>query len=365
MNRRQKLYSYAIKKVHEQHGVVSLIMAVSTTMLLGFTALAIDLGHAWMVKQELQNVADAAALAGAGQLGQMYKGMPVENQSDYILTAADKQIVVDQINSLTPNSYAGGILLAFRAEDIEVGVWDSTTKTFTAVDPGALRPTAVRVQVRRDEMANTPLPTFLAGIVGVEGIDLAASATAALTSLTIAPPGELGVPFAISENWLKTENCRRDITFHPTPDSCAGWHSFTDMDAANGHDISEIITGLTPPDGTYTTPETHAGETKFNFIGGTVASAYRELEILFDLKKTDGTWSVLVPVYGEDSAECKNPKEPITIVGFVTVTISKVKFSGKIIEAVVSCDTFESGRGGGSTVGETWDPIGTIPGLVL
>ena len=82
MNRRQKLYSYAIEKVHEQHGVVSLIMAVSTTMLLGFTALAIDLGHAWMVKQELQNVANAAALAGAGQLGQVYQGMSAEVQSE-------------------------------------------------------------------------------------------------------------------------------------------------------------------------------------------------------------------------------------------------------------------------------------------
>ena len=69
MNRPQKLDSYTIKKVHEQHGVVSLIMAISMTMLLGSAALAIDLGHAWVVKQELQNVADAkdSPSMGCGQ----------------------------------------------------------------------------------------------------------------------------------------------------------------------------------------------------------------------------------------------------------------------------------------------------------
>ena len=123
---------------------------------------------------------------------------------------------------------------------------------------------------------------------------------------------------------------------------------------------------MTPPDGSFTAPEAHVGETEFNFIGGDMTSAYRKLEILFDAQKTDGTWSVLVPVYSEESGpECSNPNVPITIVGFVTVTISKVQPPPhKIIEADVSCDTFESGRGGGSTVGETWAPIGTIPGLV-
>ena len=70
MNRCQKLYSHAIKKLHEQHGVTSLVMAISAVMLLGFTAMGIDLGHAWMVKQELQNVADAAALEN-----QLYREM--------------------------------------------------------------------------------------------------------------------------------------------------------------------------------------------------------------------------------------------------------------------------------------------------
>jgi len=365
MNRHQKLDSYAIKKVHEQHGVVSLIMAISMTMLLGSAALAIDLGHAWVVKQELQNVADAAALAGAGQLGQIYQGLSSEDQGNYFLTWADWHIVVDQINSLSLTSYAGGILLAFRDEDIEVGVWDATTKTFTVVPPdtpGSPSPTAVRVQVRRDEEANTPLATYLGGIVGVEEIDISSSATAALTSVSTAAPGAIEAPMAISEAWLETGNCGGTIKFYPTGDidGCAGWHTFTDPNSSAAN-LKNIIQGLT--DGSYTSPEANTGQTLFEFNGGTLASIFNDFEALYDAKKdADGNWSLLVPVYS--GTDCSNPSGPIMIVGFVTATITSVQGApAKIIEAVVNCDTFQSGRGNGST-GGALTPIGTIAGLV-
>ncbi|MEC4681641.1 MAG: Tad domain-containing protein [Nitrospirota bacterium] len=366
MNRRQKLYSYAIEKVHEQHGVVSLIMAVSTTMLLGFTALAIDLGHAWMVKQELQNVADAAALAGAGQLGQVYQGMSAEDQGNYFLTSADKQVVVNQINSLSPNSHAGGTSLAFRTEDLEVGVWDSTTKTFTPVppdDPASPRPTAVRVQVRRDETANTPLATFLGGLVGVEGISITASATAAMTSITTASPGVLGAPIAVSQEWLEAGNCGGNIKFYPTGDieGCAGWHTYTDPDSSAAN-LKGIIQGLTG--GSYTSPETKAGQTIFEFNGGALASIFNSFEALYNANKdAAGNWSVLVPVYS--ATDCSNPSGPILIVGFLTVTITSVQGApSKIIEAVVNCNTFEAGRGDGQSGGPATTPLGIIPSLV-
>ena len=44
-------------------------------VLLSFVALAIDVGYMVVVKNELQNVADAGALAGARQLGDIYEPM--------------------------------------------------------------------------------------------------------------------------------------------------------------------------------------------------------------------------------------------------------------------------------------------------
>ena len=49
-------------------GAVSIIVALALTALLGLGALSIDLGRAWNLETELQNAADAAALACAGQL---------------------------------------------------------------------------------------------------------------------------------------------------------------------------------------------------------------------------------------------------------------------------------------------------------
>ena len=51
---------------HQQHrGAVVAWTAVSMTMLLGMTALAVDSGYLYNVKADLQNAADAAALAAA------------------------------------------------------------------------------------------------------------------------------------------------------------------------------------------------------------------------------------------------------------------------------------------------------------
>ena len=44
------------------------LAAIGLLSLLGFAALAIDVGYLFVVRNELQNAADAAALAGAGHL---------------------------------------------------------------------------------------------------------------------------------------------------------------------------------------------------------------------------------------------------------------------------------------------------------
>ena len=49
----------------DQKGTVIVLFALTLTVLLGFTALAIDIGDLYVGRNELQNAADAAALAGA------------------------------------------------------------------------------------------------------------------------------------------------------------------------------------------------------------------------------------------------------------------------------------------------------------
>lgn len=58
-----------------QRGAVVIAFGVSIFVLFGFMALVIDLGRTYVVRTELQNAADAAALAGAKQLDQTAAGV--------------------------------------------------------------------------------------------------------------------------------------------------------------------------------------------------------------------------------------------------------------------------------------------------
>ncbi len=49
----------------EQRGVIAIVVALLFLGLIGVAALAIDVVHLFLVKNELQNAADAGSLAGA------------------------------------------------------------------------------------------------------------------------------------------------------------------------------------------------------------------------------------------------------------------------------------------------------------
>ena len=52
-----------------QRGSMLVTASLFFIILIGFAALAVDVGHMMIARNELQNAADAAALAGANCLG--------------------------------------------------------------------------------------------------------------------------------------------------------------------------------------------------------------------------------------------------------------------------------------------------------
>jgi len=56
-------------KLRDESGVTTAVIALMLPLFLGMGALVIDLGMAWQVRRQLQNCADAAALAAAVDLG--------------------------------------------------------------------------------------------------------------------------------------------------------------------------------------------------------------------------------------------------------------------------------------------------------
>ena len=75
--------NYQIKdtKAANSQGSVLVLVSLLLVVFLGISALAIDVGYLTTTKNELQNVADAAALAATGELGLIYMSLGATTMS--------------------------------------------------------------------------------------------------------------------------------------------------------------------------------------------------------------------------------------------------------------------------------------------
>jgi hypothetical protein len=348
----------------DRRGVTAIVVGIIIIILFGFVALAVDIGYVMVTRNELQNIADAAALGATRKLGTIYEPMSYAEHQNYV---CDPSTIIAVGKEVALKNQAAGQNITINDEDIKIGRWDSTNKTLTTT---LEQPDAVSVIARRDRSANGPIITFFARILGIDNVDVSAKATAALTGISRIGSGGLPIPVGISKEWFeKPEFCNQPIKFYPTGtlEGCAGWHTY-DSKTHSASQLRSILEGL--KNGTYQSPETIAGVSEFNFTGGDVASAFDEMKALFDAMKilNDGnvdsdndptTWTTNVVVYDRD--DCSNPQNEIKIVGFATVKIIEVMGpSPKIINAEVKCEDVEQGRGSG----EKYGTKGSIPGLV-
>jgi len=349
-----KTYSQTL---NNQHGGTVLIFILIVVVLVGFLALALDIGRAYLIKQELQNVADAAALAGTRDLGGIYETMSFEDQKDFIAGSDEKASVFGKSQQIGIKNTAGQVNLNIPENDIMLGRWSMATKTFT---PTLVKPDALRVFARREKGVNGDLSANFGQILGIKNMEVSASGTAALTPIGKVPPGELDAPIGIATQWYTNGGtCGDPITFHPTgsPKGCAAWHTFDDFPGTPPK-ITSIIDDYIS--GYFESPETTAGQTAFAFNGAMPPKLFAKMQTLYDQKKDgSGNWKVFLPIY--DVNNCNPPAGMKTIVGFATANITIVDAKpSPLIEASVVCDVVETGRGGGTDYGTK----GSIPKLV-
>jgi Flp pilus assembly protein TadG len=180
----------------DDSGAVMVLTALAIVALIGFAALAIDIGHLYVVKNELQNAADAGALAGARNLAPYITANPVHPNWDSALTAAD---------SATKNNSTDKTLITNC--QVEVGYYSlihrgelqSSTISPTSVDVPAVKVTVSRV----DGQNNGSVLTFLARVLGINSMDVSAHAMAMISCPSTAPPGTL---FPVTMNYSFVKN---------------------------------------------------------------------------------------------------------------------------------------------------------------
>ncbi len=358
-------------------GFTVVYVALMLTVFLGIVALAVDVGYVMVSRNELQNAADASALAATRKLGSLYEPMPYLDQQSYICDPND--IIPIAQNTAASNSAAGKYITVLSSE-VVIGTWDPVAKALT---PTLNQPDAVKVTARRDKTPGVggAVSTFFARIFNRTEVEVAATATAALTGESTTGIGGLPLPLGIPKRWfMNPAFCGSSITFYPpcnkepctTADGCAGYHTYTRSPASASYLGNTIMPGIW--NGTFQSPATVAGQTSFEFTGGTLASLMNPPDYpfitLFNQMKGRGpseedadsnplTWTTKVVVY--DSNTCANPNQSLLVVGFATITITNVIGPpNPTVQGVVKCDFVDAGRGSGGNYGTK----GSIPGLV-
>ena len=101
-----------------ERGNIGIWAALACTTVAGFMALSIHAGRSYSNRVELQNGADAAALAAAAQLDGTQAGVDAATQAAEAFGARHR----------TEN-----VRIAVGAADVTLGTWDRSTATFSPI----------------------------------------------------------------------------------------------------------------------------------------------------------------------------------------------------------------------------------------
>ena len=231
--------SSARQLINNQDGAVAALVAVCLVIFVGFTALAIDINHLYVVRNELQNSADAGALAGARFL---------LNDDMSINTAAN----TFAYNAATENN---SDKVAAEVESVERGHWSFNNKVFTAnpsttqadikllsgvdfatMDANTDLINAVRVVTKRE---TTKAASYFAFIFGnTDGFTVKTEAVAYIGFAGTMPPEGFDQPIAICYESIKEDWCSIGRMINSgnnlSTSNTAAWTNFTQpCDTAN------------------------------------------------------------------------------------------------------------------------------------
>ena len=161
-----------------ERGVAVIMVATAMTALLGFAAVAIDLAFVMETRAELQNTADAAALAGASGLAisdndENARQTEARRRALHFDDGAKNTVLGQPINLAAFNSNP-------LVSPVEVGQWNPISRTFQPWDQ--VTPTnAVRVtlQLTPDTTPKLP-PMFFGPVINANVTEVGVEAIAAL-----------------------------------------------------------------------------------------------------------------------------------------------------------------------------------------
>jgi Flp pilus assembly protein TadG len=298
-------------------GQILVLVAISLVVLLGFAALAIDVGYFYHTKNQLQGAADAAALAGAIMLDTASTPTSIAprqeawkfacknsaaGQAVYLVTNSSTNCDSPPTSGLNEdaNDPTGDIVLgnweATRPEDIRF------LPTASAPLPSTSMINAVKVTTRRTNTPTSPggpVQTFFGKIFNITNVDISAQAIATR-------PPKPSTSMSLCINACLTQGTTTTFYFKEGDDLSPGkvmtsaWTEYTGLPATNfgpDSDIAQYIQGKKIP------PSACCQMVTTNQSG-----AQQIMKVLQDefnkRKNADGYWEIIIPIFGNDLTVC-------------------------------------------------------------
>jgi Flp pilus assembly protein TadG len=309
-----------VRRRKNERGFALVMVAISATTLLGFLALAIDLGRLAFTANEVQTVADVAATAGA----------------TYLMAGQDPTTARSQVRTVVAQNRVAGVAASIPQDsDIQVGQYAPQTNTFTN---GASPYNAVRA---------TPSATITNQFMGMFGASYQTStvtktATAGFSGLGQAAPT---LPLVIKDCSFPSlqacfgdSSCLPRLTLQPDGGQNSCWSSLTDP-SSNKPNVEQYFPSACG--GSQTPPVvTVGGSVNLNLTNGTINPLVDDVATCL----SKGIDTFLVPIVACSS----NCNQAAAITGFATVQLSNVQNHSFTVKALFN-DV--SGPTGGAAYG--------------
>jgi Flp pilus assembly protein TadG len=307
----------------DQSGAIAVLGALTITVFLAFVALAVDVGHLTVVRNQLQRTADAAALAGV-------RGLYPDNLAgaDPYASYIDTAKALTRANATLTGNPVDGCALATEDVVRKLGIYDWTNKTFS--EESSQKTNAVLVQIN-----NYLVNNFFGGFVGQNQSTISVKSLAVMDYVKGLPPGNL--PIAVGKDYLGQINSDLTLSFSNDTDDTSGWFGIPKVNTAVLTDY--IDNG--------TCPALNVGD-KINLLNGKT-SAITSLSAAFTANQSNGYWDVNIPVV--DDSKFVDNAAPID--SFIKFRILSIDTHNKTVTGkILGLGLTSSGAiGGGSKSG--------------
>lgn len=288
------------KRLNNRRGFALVWVALVLPIILLFSVLAVDVGYLYMAKGQLQNAADAAALAGAAKLDYSTNPLQAAARVEAIKFAEANKAARASVGVANDNSndFADG-------NDIRFGYWNGSDFLLWG-DAGIPATVAINaIQVRTRRTAGSPggqVAIHFGKLFGWDRMSASAVATAALipransyTSLCAdACAGHIytSVPKPADIPLLSPARVLQTGTTVPSGEQMA-WTSLDYVPSAPGFSINDLICGNTASAAV-------CGQQIYSSMGQ-ASSVFKKLESVFydPLTPKEGTpagWWAVMPV---------------------------------------------------------------------